>query len=417
MSDAPLADVATLAAELASARQALAEETVRADALNRIAAAIGAGGDLEQVVQTVVDGGVELTGAAFGAFFYFTVEDATGDRLTLYTLSGAPRSAFEHFPMLRKTAVFAPTFDGTGIIRSDDITADPRYGRNAPYHGMPKGHLPVRSYLAVPVVSRSGEVLGGLFFGHPEPARFTERLEHLMAGVGAQAAVAIDNVRLHKAARAEVAERRAAEERQRLLLNELNHRVKNTLASVQSIARQSLQNADDVVTFRRAFEARLMALSQTHNLLTAQNWEGASLLDILAAELRPHGGGRAGGGSRFTLEGEVDVKLKPKAAVALGMAVHELATNALKYGALSAPEGHVALRLHLIGREDDRRLVIEWVESGGPAVSQPARKGFGSRLLERGLTGELAGRVRLDYDPAGLSCRMELPLRGLEPSE
>jgi len=355
------------------------------------------------VVQTVVDGGVELTGAAFGAFFYFTVEDATGDRLTLYTLSGAPRSAFEHFPMLRKTAVFAPTFDGTGIIRSDDITADPRYGRNAPYHGMPKGHLPVRSYLAVPVVSRSGEVLGGLFFGHPEPARFTERLEHLMAGVGAQAAVAIDNVRLHKAARAEVAERRAAEERQRLLLNELNHRVKNTLASVQSIARQSLQNADDVVTFRRAFEARLMALSQTHNLLTAQNWEGASLLDILAAELRPHGGGR--------------VKLKPKAAVALGMAVHELATNALKYGALSAPEGHVALRLHLIGREDDRRLVIEWVESGGPAVSQPARKGFGSRLLERGLTGELAGRVRLDYDPAGLSCRMELPLRGLEPSE
>ena len=417
MTETTSARIEALEARLASARAALAEETVRADALNRIAAAIGAGGDLDQVVQTVVDGGVELTGAAFGAFFYFTVEDATGDRLTLYTLSGAPRSAFEHFPMLRKTAVFAPTFDGEGILRSDDITTDPRYGRNAPFHGMPKGHLPVRSYMGVPVISRSGEVLGALLFGHPEPGRFSERLEHLMAGVGAQAAVAIDNVRLHQAARAEVRERALAEERQRLLLNELNHRVKNTLASVQSLARQSLVNAKDIDTYYKAFESRLMALSQTHNLLTAQNWEGASLFDILAAELRPHGGGRAGGGSRFTLEGEVDVKLKPKAAVALGMAVHELATNALKYGALSAPEGHVALRLHLIGREDDRRLVIEWVESGGPAVSQPARKGFGSRLLERGLTGELAGRVRLDYDPAGLSCRMELPLRGLEPSE
>ena len=178
-----------LEASLASARAALAEETVRADALNRIAAAIGAGGDLDQVVQTVVDGGVELTGAAFGAFFY-TAFDDNGDTLTLYSLSGAPRSAFDHFPMVRRTAVFAPTFDGEGILRSDDITTDPRYGRNAPFHGMPKGHLPVRSYMGVPVISRSGEVLGALLFGHPEPGRFSERLEHLMAGVGAQAAVA-----------------------------------------------------------------------------------------------------------------------------------------------------------------------------------------------------------------------------------
>ena len=115
----------------------------------------------------------------------------------------------------------------------------------------------------------------------------------------AQAAVAIDNVRLHQAARAEVRERVLAEERQRLLLNELNHRVKNTLASVQSLARQSLVNAKDIDTYYKAFEARLMALSQTHNLLTAQNWEGASLFDILAAELRPYSGGRQGGGARF----------------------------------------------------------------------------------------------------------------------
>lgn len=416
LSDAYSVTVAALEARLAEARAALAEETVRADALNRIAAAIGSGGDLEQVVQIVVDGGVELTGAAFGAFFY-TDASLRDQSLNLYALSGAPRSAFDHFPMVRKTDVFAPVFDGQGIVRSDDITEDPRYGRNAPFAGMPAGHLPVRSYLGVPVVSRSGEVLGALLFGHPEPGRFSERLAHLMAGVGAQAAVAIDNVRLHQAAVAEVEERRLAEDRQRLLLNELNHRVKNTLASVQSIARQSLQNTDSIEAFRAAFEARLMALSKTHNLLTAQNWHGASLLDILAAELRPHGGGRQGGGARFTVTGDQDVKLKPKAAVALGMAVHELATNALKYGALSVPDGHVALHLHLQGREPDRRLIIEWIESGGPEVAPPARKGFGSRLLERGLAGELAGRVRLDYHPAGLSCRMELPLQVLEPSE
>ncbi|KQW70633.1 hypothetical protein ASE17_17305 [Phenylobacterium sp. Root77] len=416
MTNTTTAEIAALEASLAAARAALAEETVRADALNRIAASIGAGGDLEQVVQTVVDGGVELTGAAFGAFFY-TAFDDNGDTLTLYSLSGAPRSAFDHFPMVRKTAIFAPTFNGEGILRSDDITADPRYGRSAPFHGMPRGHLPVRSYLGVPVISRSGEVLGALLFGHPEAGRFSERLEHLMAGIGAQAAVAIDNVRLHQSARAEVRERSLAEERQRLLLNELNHRVKNTLASVQSIARQSLLNAKDIETYHKAFEARLMALSQTHNLLTAQNWEGASLLDILAAELRPHGGGREGGGARFTVHGDQDVRLRPKAAVALGMAIHELATNALKYGALSTPNGHVALRLGLQDQQPDRRLVIEWTESGGPEVVKPDRRGFGSRLLERGLAGELAGRVRLDYHPTGLSCRMELPLQVLEPTE
>lgn len=416
MTDTTSADIAALQASLAATRAALAEETVRADALNRIAAAIGAGGDLGQVVQTVVDGGVELTGAAFGAFFY-TAFDDKGDTLTLYSLSGAPRSAFDHFPMVRKTAVFAPAFNGEAIVRCEDVTKDPRYGHNAPYRGMPHGHLPVRSYMGVPVISRSGEVLGALLFGHPEPGKFSERLEHLMAGVGAQAAVAIDNVRLHQAARAEVRERILAEERQRLLLNELNHRVKNTLASVQSIARQSLLNAKDIETYHKAFEARLMALSQTHNLLTAQNWEGASLFDILAAELRPHGGGREGGGARFTLQGDQDIRLRPKAALALGMAIHELATNALKYGALSTPAGHVVLNLRLQDLQSDRRLVIEWTESGGPEVVKPDRQGFGSRLLERGLAGELAGRVRLDYHPTGLSCRMELPLQVLEPTE
>lgn len=118
--------------------------------------------DLEKIVQTVTDAGVELSGAQFGAFFY-NVLTPDGGSYMLYSLSGVPRSAFKNFPMLRNTAVFEPTFLGTGVVRSDDILKDPRYGKNAPRKGMPEGHLPVRSYLAVPVISRSGEVLGRTF--------------------------------------------------------------------------------------------------------------------------------------------------------------------------------------------------------------------------------------------------------------
>jgi signal transduction histidine kinase len=136
-----------------------------------------------------------------------------------------PREAFSKFPMPRNTAVFAPTFNGEGIVRSDDILKDPRYGKNDPHYGMPKGHLPVRSYLAAPVVSRSGEVLGGLFFGHPEPGKFTDRSERLIAGIAAQAAITIDNARLFQAAEREVAERRRAEAALQTLNTTLEQRI------------------------------------------------------------------------------------------------------------------------------------------------------------------------------------------------
>jgi PAS domain S-box-containing protein len=167
--------------------------------LNETAAVVAAELETERVVQTVTDAGVELTGAAFGAFFYNVTNEA-GESLTLYTLSGADRSDFERFGHPRATAVFGPTFRGEGIVRSNDITADPRYGKNPPYNGMPKHHLPVRSYLAVPVMSRSGEVIGGLFFGHPDVGVFTEASERLIVGLAGQAAVAIDNARLFESA-------------------------------------------------------------------------------------------------------------------------------------------------------------------------------------------------------------------------
>jgi signal transduction histidine kinase len=178
----------------------LAAERHALDVLNRTGARVAAELDLNQLVQTVVEAAVEVTAAQFGAFFY-NVADQQGGQYMLYALAGADRKSFEKFGLPRATSVFAPTFRGEGVIRSADILKDERYGKNAPHSGMPAGHLPVRSYLAVPVTSRSGEVIGGLFFGHEEPNIFHERAERLMVGLAAQAAIGIDNARLFQAAK------------------------------------------------------------------------------------------------------------------------------------------------------------------------------------------------------------------------
>src|SRR4051812_21154840 len=175
----------------------LKEEKALLETLLRTGEIVAAELDLERIVQAVTDAATQATGAQFGAFFY-NVINQKGESYTLYTLSGVPREAFSKFPMPRNTEVFAPTFNGDGIVRSDDITADPRYGKNEPHHGMPKGHLPVCSYLAVPVKSRSGEVLGGLFFGHSEPAVFLPSSERLVGAMAKQAAIAIENARLYE---------------------------------------------------------------------------------------------------------------------------------------------------------------------------------------------------------------------------
>jgi len=178
------------------AEEALDDERRRLEILNKTGAAIASQLDLEVLVQTVTDAATEISGAKFGAFFY-NVTDESGESYFLYTLSGAPRDSFAGFGLPRNTPVFNPTFHGEGVVRSPDITKDPRYGKLGPHYGMPKGHLPVKSYLAVPVFSRSGEVVGGLFCGHPEIDVFDERAEKLVSGVAAQAAVAIDNAKLY----------------------------------------------------------------------------------------------------------------------------------------------------------------------------------------------------------------------------
>jgi signal transduction histidine kinase/DNA-binding response OmpR family regulator len=189
----------------------LEAETEILEKLNKVGTAIAAEIDLERAVQVVTDAATELSGAQFGSFFY-NVINAQGESYMLYTLSGVPREAFANFPMPRNTAVFAPTFNGEGIVRSADITKDPRHGKSAPHYGMPKGHLPVRSYLAAPVISHSGEVLGGLFFGHSEVGVFDERAERLLAGIAIQAAIAIDKARLYRSAQNEIEQRKRTEE-------------------------------------------------------------------------------------------------------------------------------------------------------------------------------------------------------------
>jgi PAS domain S-box-containing protein len=205
----------------------------------------------------------------------------------------------------------------------------------------------------------------------------------------------------------DMTERQKAEEHRELLIHELNHRVKNTLATVQSIAAQTLRGADVDASVRETFEARLFALASAHDVLTEESWDGARLRDIVDRVLRPYLA-REG---RFAIEGP-DVRLSPQSALALAMALHELATNAAKYGALSSETGRVSVVWATAGRDGSRRLLLRWAESGGPPVEPPRRKGFGSRLIERGFAGELGGEARIAFEPAGVVCAIDVPLAG-----
>ncbi|HWS86245.1 MAG TPA: PAS domain S-box protein [Pyrinomonadaceae bacterium] len=240
--------------------EALREQTEALATINELGRTISAELDLHKLVQAVTDAATELTGARFGSFFY-NVLNEDGASYMLYTLSGVQREAFAHFPMPRATDLFGPTFRGEGVVRIDDVKKDPRYGKNSPYYGMPEGHLPVTSYLAVPVVSRSGEVLGGLFLGHPEAGVFTEPDAQIVEGLAAQAAVAMDNARLFEAAqraRAE-AERlyREAQESSRLkdeFLATVSHELRTPLTAILGWAHMLRAGKFNDESARRAFE-------------------------------------------------------------------------------------------------------------------------------------------------------------------
>ena len=193
----------------------------------------------------------------------------------------------------------------------------------------------------------------------------------------------------------------------RMLIDELNHRVKNTLTTVQSIVSQALRNASDPEAIRDSIESRLFALSRSHDLLTREKWEGAGLHDVVDVAMEPFGiaNGRS---ERFVVTGE-NVRVPPNAALALGIAFHELATNAVKYGAFSGDTGCVRIAWTIEPGPKRDRLILTWREENGPPVAPPSRKGFGSRVIERGLAHELDGATRLDFRADGVICTIDIP--------
>ena len=201
---------------------------------------------------------------------------------------------------------------------------------------------------------------------------------------------------------------RQEEERLRFLLDELNHRTHNTLATVQAIAAQTLRGAASPAVIE-AFQARILALSKAHSLLGRHSWNAICLHELLERILQPFGLDDSAS-SRITVEGD-DVRLQPKVALSLAMVFHELATNAAKYGALSNGEhGRITIIGALVKAPDGDRITLSWREAGGPPVEPPSRRGFGSRLIERGLAQDLDGEVSMDYSPGGLVCGITLPL-------
>jgi two-component sensor histidine kinase len=205
----------------------------------------------------------------------------------------------------------------------------------------------------------------------------------------------------------DITERKAAEQRQKLLMDELNHRVKNTLATVQSLASQTARGAHTPAAFRERFEGRLIALSKAHDQLTIHHWESADLRELLSGSLAPYAGG---GSERVVLRGE-DVILRPRAVLTLAMAVHELTTNAAKYGALSVPGGRIEINWQPVRAENGRPMLrISWIEQGGPLVAEPEQRGFGSKLIEGSVAAELGGTARLGFEAQGLRCEIVIPL-------
>ncbi len=378
--------------------------------LHRAGAAVASSLDRGSIVQTVTDLATEVTTAEFGAFFYNVIDPQSGEAFLLYTLSGAPREAFAGFPKPRATALFGPTFRGEGVIRLDDVTTDPRYGQSAPYHGMPPGHLPVRSYLAVPVLGRSGNVLGGLFFGHSRVGMFTEQHEQLVSGIAAWASIALDNAQLYADAERAVTSRDE-------FLSVASHELRNPLNALQLqlvTLHRAVRDSEDAPPHqwiservRQATEDVGALVRLVHNLLdvariTAGRMdvepEDLDFGEVVRGTLRQFG-------QQLT---DLDVTLDLPAILGrcdrlrLEQVVTNLVSNAIKYGegkpveiALTCDGDTVRLSVtdHGIGiaPEDQRRLF----ERFSRAVPRRQYGGFGlglwiARETARALGGELS---------------------------
>ncbi|HEY9501596.1 MAG TPA: PAS domain S-box protein [Pyrinomonadaceae bacterium] len=352
------------------------EETLRTQTealrtLNEVGRVISAELDLQKTVQAVTDAATELTRARFGSFFY-NVLNEEGASYMLFALAGVPRHAFERFPMPRATDLFGPTFRGEGVVRIANVKLDPRYGKNSPYYGMPEGHLPVTSYLAVPVVSSSGEVLGGLFFGHPQPDIFSDREEQIVVGLASQAAIAMDNARLYEAAKKARAEAekaandnallyRQAEESGRLkeeFLATISHELRTPLNAILGWARmlRSGQLSDDnaakaLDTIERNARAQAQLIDDLLDVsrivtgklrMDVRPTDPNSFIDAAVEAVRPAAEAKGVRIQKIVDTGAVSVTGDP---VRLQQIVWNLLSNAIKF---TPRNGRVQIRLERV---------------------------------------------------------------------
>ncbi len=282
-----------------------------------------------------------------------------------------------------------------GAVISNDRETEERFE----YHGFMMEHG-VRAFVNVLILSSDGRPpFGVLQADSRQPRAFTQSDIDFLRGYANLLGAAIERLRV-------MDELRAAVREKDLLINELNHRVKNTLTTVQSIASQTLRNAPSMDQASSAIESRLIALSQVHNVLTVQSWAAVGLHDIVRQAVEPY---RGRGESRIHVQGP-PVQIPPRMALALAMALQELATNAVKYGALSNGAGQIRVHWALNDEGASTRLHLIWEETEGPPVRKPARRGFGTRLIERSLAEDLDGEVRIEFAPTGVVCSVDAPL-------
>ena len=431
------------------AEQALREESHVLELLNSTGGALASQRDLRSLLQTATDAATGIAGARFGAFFYHAADNA-GSMFSLYTLSGATSAEFASFGEPRPTGLFGPSIRGDGIVRSDDIALDPRYGGNSPRFGTPPSHPAVRSYLAVPVVARSGEVLGSMFFGHPEPSVFTERTERIVAGIAAQVAVAIDNTRLYEAAQQAAEERKVLLESERLaraeaertsqmkdeFLATLSHELRTPLSAIlgwaQVLRRGSRDGADlqrGLQTIERNARAQaqliedLLDMSRITSgkvLLDMQTVAPQACIDAAIETVRPAADAK---NIRIDKQYEADAGLVAGDPARLQQVIWNLLSNAIKFTPrdgvvtieLARREGNVAIIVRDTGSGIKPEFITHVFERFRQADASTTRRhgglGLGLSIVKH-LIEQHGGTVRADSAGEGLgaSFTIDLPL-------
>jgi signal transduction histidine kinase len=430
---------ATSAAMRASAAT-LREEGATLEIINHVGRLLTAELDLATLVQAVTDAATALTGARFGAFFYNAL-DERGEYYTLYAIAGAPHEAFEEFPLPRNTALFGPTFRGEGIVRIGDIRQDERFAQNPPHFGMPAGHLPVVSYLAVPVIARAGEVQGGLFFGHPEPDIFDERAERFAVGLAAQAAVAVENARLYQQAQDELTARGRAQAEKEAFLDAVAHDLGNPLTTVkgqaQLLRRRARQGRADLATLETSLAAieaatdratRLIGeLTDTARLEAQRPLElRRTAIDLVAlAEASITEFQAAAAGQQLHLEAGITEVLGLWDADRLTRVLENLVANAVKYSPAGStvvvrvdreetPDGPLAV-LSVTDQgvgipAADRPHIFERFRRGGNVAGRFVGSGLGLWGSQR-IVAQHGGTIAIDStEGKGTTVTVRLPL-------